>query len=72
MKKISMSEKASGEIAMRDLCHKAWDIYSNTDPLTVAKCEDGTFSMRGLYDLDDLTFEQVEKLLFELGGLENE
>ena len=66
MKKISINEKVNGELAMRDLCPKAWEVYSNTDPLTIAKCEDGTFSIRGLCDADGLTFEQVEQLFLDI------
>lgn len=66
MKKLSITEKVNGELAMRDLCEHAKKVYDTTDPLTVAKCEDGSFSIRGMNDADGLTFEQVQQMFLDI------
>lgn len=72
MKKLSISEISEGELAMRDLCEKAYEFYRGTDPLTVALCYDGTFSLRGFINEDGLTFQQVEQSFVELAEQNDE
>ncbi|MBR3330645.1 MAG: hypothetical protein IKG25_05430 [Mogibacterium sp.] len=70
MRKITNAEKVNGELAMRRLSKKAADMYSGTDPLTIAEYEeDGQtlYSMRGaLGNEDGMTFEAIQKMLEEL------
>lgn len=66
MKKLSIIEKVNGEMAMRELCENAKKVYDTTDPLTVAKCADGSFSIRGMNDADGLTFEQVQQMFLDI------
>ena len=65
MRKFTIKEKTNGELAVRGLSEKAHEMYSGTDPLTIAEYEEygkKLYSMRGcLGDKDGLTFEELQE-----------
>lgn len=64
MKKLYSFQKANGELAVRQLSEKAYEVYSETDPFEVYKVDDDSFSIRGAFgDLDNLTFKELEEML---------
>lgn len=66
MRKLTIKEKTNGELAVRNFCKEAYEAYSGIDPLTVAECWDGTYSIRGtLGDIDGLTFEELEEIFVD-------
>lgn len=65
MKKLTIEMKKAGELAIRNLSEKAYKVYSNSD-FDVCKTFDGLFSIRGIIEKDDLSFEEVESLLESL------
>ena len=40
MRKLTIKEKTNGELAVRGLSEKAHEMYSGTDPLTIAEYEE--------------------------------
>lgn len=63
MKKLTIKEKANGEMAIRGMSKKAQAFFNETDPLAVAKLSDGSISIRGAFgDFDDLSEKECEEL----------
>lgn len=67
MKKFTKKEKINGELATRYLNPKAFEIYSNSDPVTVWEYEkeDQTFyaiDFCGAFE-DNMSFEELEKFI---------
>lgn len=59
--KEMINARTRGALKMRDLRQKAYDFYSNTDPLTVFAWNDGTFSVVGLINEDFQTIEDLQE-----------
>ena len=49
----------------------AFEVYSNTDPLTIVEETDGTYSMHGCFEQTGMTAEEVNSFLEELGSEED-
>lgn len=48
------------------LSEKAFKAYSNSDPCDIIEHDDGTYSMRGILDRDNMTEADVNQVLEEL------
>ena len=72
-RRFTNSEKVAGEIAVRYLSEKAYRNYSGADPLSVyeyTNADDETvYAASGIVEADDITKEELERLL---EGLEPE
>lgn len=54
------------------LSDKAAQMYSECDPLQIVEHEDGSYSLRGIEDRDNMTAEDVNRWLEDLADeLEN-
>lgn len=68
MKNFTQNEKNNGELATRYLSDEAFEIYSNSDPVTVWEyCDDKTnvkyaIDFGGDYN-EDLSFEELEEII---------
>ena len=52
------------------LTEKAFEVYSNTDPLTITAQDDGRFSIHGIEERADMTEADLNAWLEELGDEE--
>lgn len=67
MKKITARDISKGELVVRNMSIAAQQLYNDSEPLTVAKMNDGTISIRGIYgDIDNMTIAEVEKMFEEI------
>ena len=51
------------------LSDKAFEVYSNTDPLKIIEEDDGTYSMTGCIERHGMTEDDVNTVLEEFGSL---
>ena len=66
MKRYTSTEKNNGEFAVRRLSDKARGVYNGTDPMSIFELDtdDGIrYDVRGLYDADSLTFDELQEFL---------
>ena len=66
---MTIRDAERGELAVRNLCDRAWEIYGTTDPFDVFLTEDGEYYVyEGSSTLwGPVTFEQLEKALLAFG-----
>ena len=58
-------EERSGERAVRRLSQKAFQIYSDYSPLSIYEREEKYYT-RGVFEADDLTFEELDRFLCDI------
>lgn len=66
MKKSELTHKrqVAAELELRGLSDKAFQFYSQTDPLTFYLMDDGTFTMTGaIGDREGMTLKDIEEYL---------
>lgn len=66
MRHYTQREKQRGELAARDLSKKAFDAYTNADPMAIFERETGDgrrYDLIGMIDGFDLTFDDLQALL---------
>ena len=51
------------------LSDKAYEVYSNTDPLNIIEEDDGTYSMKGCFERYGMTAEDVNRFFEELADI---
>ena len=51
------------------LSDKAYEVYSNTDPLNIIEEDDGTYSMKGCFGRYGMTAEDVNRFFEELADI---
>jgi len=51
------------------LSDKAYEVYSNTDPLNIIEEDDGTYSMNGCFERYGMTAEDVNRFFEELADI---
>lgn len=66
---MTIRDAERGELAVRNLCDRAWEIYSATDPFDVFLTDCGEYYVyEGSSALwGPVTFEQLEKALLAFG-----
>lgn len=45
---------------LKRLSAKAYQVYAQADPLEIY-CKDGTYYLRGMFEADDMTFDEMEQ-----------
>ena len=64
--RMNIDSKSRGEMACRDLSEKAYEFYSNTDPISVYEYE-GEFVVDGVFGKMEFdSFKEMEKCFEEL------
>ena len=62
-----MKRKRYGDTSTNlTLTEKAYNVYSDTDPLSIYEREDGFYDMEGVVEARGLTAEQVNGILEDL------
>ena len=58
-------EERNGERALRRLSQKAFQVCSDYSPLSVYERE-GKYYTRGIFEADDLTFEELDRFFCDI------
>jgi hypothetical protein len=70
-KAFTRTERNNGELACRQLSELASRVYRTTDPLDIIEVVDESdnkiYFVRGCIEADNLTFDELDKLLTDFG-----